>query len=148
MGSLIKPSYGVTIVDLVIDDLCIFLQTLHVKLYVFNAHLLVKTSDKIHVSRKILLSTTTTSTVMLLTMVVSTLHAKNLHFPLYLQTFFAFFLKVLCCMFLTSDPPALLFLKPHNRSKHKPACKSIRDSIRMKENENCEQNGHKLVIPG
>ena len=70
---------GVTTVDLVIDDLGIFLQTLHVKLYVFNAHLLVKTSDKIHVSRKILLSTTTTSTVMLLTMVVSTLHAKNLH---------------------------------------------------------------------
>ena len=44
--------YGVTTVDLVTDDLGIFLQTLHVKLFIFNALLLVKVSDKIHVSRK------------------------------------------------------------------------------------------------
>jgi len=44
--------YGVTTVDLLIDDLGIFLQTLHVQLFVFNAHLLVKTSDKIYVSRQ------------------------------------------------------------------------------------------------
>jgi hypothetical protein len=44
--------YGITIGDLVFDDLGIFLQTLHVELFIFNALLLVA-SEKIHVSGKL-----------------------------------------------------------------------------------------------